>query len=76
MKKQERRQFTPEQKPKILREHHLDKVPVSDLCEKYKLRPSVFYDRQRALFERASPVRPTCESHQATLNPTASSSAA
>jgi transposase len=56
MKKQERRHFTPEQKSKILREHHLDKVPVSDLCEKYKLQPSVFYGWQRALFERAPQV--------------------
>lgn len=51
MKKQERRHFTPEQKSEMLREH-LEKVPVSDLCEKYKLQPSVFYGWQRALFSR------------------------
>ena len=56
MKKQERRHFTPEQKSKILREHHIDKVPVSELCERYKLQPSVFYGWQRALFDRAPQV--------------------
>ena len=32
---QQRRHFTPEQKVALLREHFLDKVPVSDLCEKH-----------------------------------------
>lgn len=56
MKKQERRHFTPEQKSQILREHHMDKVPVAELCEKHRLQPSVFYSWQRALFERAPQV--------------------
>ena len=34
----QRRQFTPEQKVALLREHFLDKVPVSDLCQAGKLR--------------------------------------
>jgi transposase-like protein len=29
----------------------VDKVPVSDLCDEYKLQPSVFYTWQRQLFE-------------------------
>ena len=33
-----RRQFTPQQKVAILREHLVEHVPVSDLCDKHKLR--------------------------------------
>jgi transposase len=46
-----RRQFSTEQKVAILRRHLVDKVPVSDLCDEYKLQPSVLYLWQRHLFE-------------------------
>lgn len=46
-----RRQFSTEQKVAILRRHLVDKVPVSDLCDEYKLQPSVLYQWQRHLFE-------------------------
>lgn len=49
--KRSRRQFSTEQKVAILRRHLVDKVPVSDLCDEYKLQPSVFYQWQRALFD-------------------------
>src|SRR5215217_3775859 len=49
--KRSRRQFSVEQKVAILRRHLVDKVPVSDLCDEYKLQPSVFYHWQRLLFE-------------------------
>ena len=52
MKKQ-RRHFTPEQKASIIREHLLDKVPVSDLCDKHGLQPTVFYRWQKEMFEGA-----------------------
>ena len=29
----------------------VDKVPVSDLCDEYKLQPSVYYDWQRQVFD-------------------------
>jgi transposase len=38
----ERRHFTPQQKVAILREHLVELVPVSDLCDKHKLHPTVF----------------------------------
>ncbi len=50
-KKKIRRWYTPEQKATILRRHFVDKVPVSDLCDEYKLQPSVFYGWQRQLTE-------------------------
>jgi transposase len=49
--KRSRRQFSTEQKVAVLRRHLVDKVPVSDLCDEYKLQPSVFYQWQRLVFE-------------------------
>ncbi len=51
MAKQKRRRFTAEQKAAILRRHLVDKIPVSDLCDEYKIQPSVFYRWQRQLLE-------------------------
>jgi transposase len=48
---QQRRHFTPEQKVAILREHFLDKVPVSDLCEKHGIAVTLFYNWQKSFFE-------------------------
>lgn len=49
-----RRHHSPEQKISILRRHHLDKVPVSEVCEGAELQPSVFYHWQRHLFEHGA----------------------
>jgi transposase len=49
--KRSRRHFTTEQKVALLKRHLVDKVPVSDLCDKEELQPSVFYQWQRQLFE-------------------------
>ena len=46
-----RRKFTTEQKVAILRRHLVDKVAVSDLCDEYKIQPSLLYLWQRQLFE-------------------------
>jgi len=61
---QRRRRHTPQQKAAILREHLVDQVPVSDLCDKHGLNPTVFYRWQReafqgmpALFERKNDSR-------------------
>jgi transposase len=51
MSKRSRRAFTTEQKVAVLRRHMIDKVPISDLCEEYKLQPSVLYHWQKQLFE-------------------------
>ncbi len=44
--------FSPEQKVAILRKQLLENVPVSDLCDKYGIHPSVFYRWQKAFFEK------------------------
>jgi transposase-like protein len=49
--KPSRRQYTTEQKVAILREHLVDKVPVSEVCTKHHLQPSVFYQWQRQALE-------------------------
>jgi transposase len=49
-----RRHFTPQQKVAILREHLVEHVPVSDLCDKHKLHPTVFYQWQKAFFENGT----------------------
>ena len=51
MSKRKRRQFTSEQKAQVLRRHMVDKVSVSDLCDEYKIQPSVFYGWQRQLVD-------------------------
>lgn len=43
MSKRSRRHHSTEQKVAILRRHLVDKVSVSDLCNEYKLQPSVVY---------------------------------
>ena len=50
----QRRHFTPEQKVALLREHLLDKVPVSDLCEKHGLAVNNFYHWQKQFFDNGS----------------------
>ena len=49
-----RRQFSPQQKVAILREHLVEHVPVSDLCDKHKLHPTLFYQWQKAFFENGA----------------------
>jgi transposase len=50
----QRRHFTPEQKVALLREHLVEKVPVSDLCEKHGLAVNNFYNWQKQFFENGS----------------------
>ena len=54
MSRQTRRHHTPDQKISLLRRHHLEKVPVSEVCEGAELQPSVFYGWQRHLFEHGA----------------------
>ena len=41
-------------KIQALKEHVMDKTPVSDICEKLDVQPSVFYGWQRELFMRGA----------------------
>ena len=49
-----RRYFSGEEKVRILRRHLIDKVPVSDLCDKHGLHPTLFYKWQKEFFEHGA----------------------
>lgn len=49
-----RRHFTPEEKVAILRQHLLEQVPVSQLCEQHGLQPGQFYLWQKTFFENGA----------------------
>ncbi|MEF8943720.1 MAG: transposase [Desulfohalobiaceae bacterium] len=49
-----RRHFSGEQKMEILRQHLLEDVPVSEVCDDYDICPSQFYRWQKKLFERGA----------------------
>ena len=49
-----RRNFSPEEKVSILKKHLVEKASVSDLCDKYKLQPTVFYRWQKQFFENGA----------------------
>ncbi len=49
-----RRNFTPEQKVNILREHLIEHVPVSDVCDKHQIHPTLFNGWQKTFFEKGS----------------------
>ena len=53
MKKQ-RKHYTPEEKVAILRRHLLEQAPISELCDKHGLQPTVFYRWQKEFFENGA----------------------
>lgn len=42
-----------EDKAKILKLHLVEQVPLSQICEDYKISPTTFYNWQKKLFENA-----------------------
>lgn len=50
----ERRHFTPQQKVSIVKEHLVDGVAISDLCDRHRIQPTQFYLWQKQLFENGS----------------------
>jgi len=49
-----RRRFTGQQKVVILREHLIDKTPVSEVCDRHGLTPTAFYRWQKDFFENGA----------------------
>lgn len=45
------RRFGPEKKVEILREHLKNKVPISELCQKYGLHPNLLHRLEKELFD-------------------------
>ncbi len=50
----QRRRFGTDQKATILKRYLVDKVPISDLCDEYKIVPNQIYGWQKTLFENAA----------------------
>lgn len=53
MRKQ-RKNYTNQEKVFILKRHLIDREPVSELCDKYNLQPTVFYRWQKEFFENGA----------------------
>jgi transposase-like protein len=53
MSKRTRRRHTPEQKAALIRQHLVEKKPVSEICDAAAIQPSVFYEWERDLLEAA-----------------------
>ena len=53
MSKRTRRRHTPEQKATLIRQHLVDRKPVSEICNAAEIQPSVFYKWERDLLAAA-----------------------
>jgi transposase len=49
-----RKHYSPAEKVAILRRHLIDRVPISDLCDEYRLQPSIVYAWQKLFFENGA----------------------
>jgi transposase len=54
MSRKKRKKHTAQEKTAILRDHLINKVPVSDLCDKHDIHPTQFYRWQKSMFENMS----------------------
>ena len=54
MSKRIRKRFTSQEKVAILRLHLLEGTPVSDVCDKHGIGPSMFYRWQQDFFENGA----------------------
>lgn len=67
MSRKHRSNYTAEQKVAILRRRLLDNVAVSELCDEYKLQPTVFYRWQKQFFDNGAAAFSTSASKEDTL---------
>lgn len=51
MSRKPRKQYSPQEKVAILREHLLEGKAVSEVCQQHQLQPTVFYGWQKTFFE-------------------------
>jgi transposase len=54
MPRKKRKKPTAQEKTAILRDHLINKVPVSDLCDQHGIHPTQFYRWQKSMFENMS----------------------
>jgi transposase len=51
---QQRRHFSPEQKVALLRQHLVEKVPISEVCQQNGIAVNLFYLWQKTFFENGT----------------------
>jgi transposase-like protein len=49
-----RKRLTGEEKVRVLKRHLVDKIPVSELCDKEGIQPTQFYQWQKQFFENGA----------------------
>ena len=59
-----RKSYTPSEKVAILRRHLINRVPISDLCDKYKLPPSIFMPGRSSSLRTAHPLSSARAGHR------------
>lgn len=52
--RKKRKNYTPEEKVRLLKQHLVNGVAVSEICDQNELQPTVFYRWQRQLFEKGA----------------------
>jgi transposase-like protein len=52
--KKERRNWTAEEKTRVLRRHLIEKIPISKVCDEEKVVPSMYHRWQEQLFQNAA----------------------
>lgn len=52
--RKKRHNYSSTEKVAILKRHLVDRIPVSDLCDEYKLHPNLFYGWQKQFFENGN----------------------
>ena len=52
MMRKKRKNYSPEEKVRLLKEHLVNGIAVSQICEENQLQPTVFYRWQRQFFEQ------------------------
>ncbi len=65
----QRKHWTAAEKVKLLRQHLVEKVPVSQVCEEAGVQPTQFYKWQQIFFENGAaafdrPGRPQASAHE------------
>ena|SRR5450432_3882599 len=61
-----RRRFLAEQTVAIVKEHLVDRVPISDLCDRHQILPTQFYQWQKQLSENGATA---CEHNTKSAGP-------
>ena len=49
-----RRKFSAQQKVQILRQHLVEKTPISQVCDQHGIQPTQFYQWQKVFFENGA----------------------